>query len=188
MGVLGGAQLRMGNQYISDLWHTINGVVCPACKSGTLVCKRDAENAVVSTDEGKEKKEILYPWVCTKCDFALLEIANTRTAKQTVRELLRKDAIEQLGEMEVKARRRRAHHFIVRSRIFFVFGFGALGYCLYEFATGGSLLFAAYLLSFGTASTMVGLKSSYRAWQVETGTIFVEGSFVNWLKHERWFR
>src|SRR5690606_22180346 len=86
VGVLGGTQLRIGNEYIRDLWHTINGVVCPSCKSGTLLCKKDSEHALASTKDGKQKKEVLYPWACTNCDFVLLEVANTRIAKQTVHE------------------------------------------------------------------------------------------------------
>lgn len=188
MHAFGISQLLIGNRHIGDLWHSINGVVCPSCKSGTLLCKNDAQNAVDSTSENQQKKEVLYPWVCTNCDFALLGIANTRAIKNTVRELLRKNAVEQLGEMEVKARDQRARYFIVRSRILFIFGFGSWAYCLYQFAKGGDLLTSAYFLSFGLASVIVGLKSSYRAWQVQTGTIFVEGAFVNWLKHERWFK
>lgn len=188
MHTFGVSQLLIGNRQISDLWHSINGVVCPACKSGTLLCKKDAPNSADQPLEGQQKKEVLYPWMCTNCDFALLGIANTRVIKNTVRELLRKDAVEQLGEMEIKVREQRARYFIIRSRVFFLFGFGSWAYCFYQFSNGGSLLFSAYFLSFGMASVILGLKASYRAWQVETGTIFVEGAFVNWLKHERWFR
>lgn len=188
VGVLGVNQLRLGNEHLRDLWHSFRGVVCPSCKSGTLLCKKDTEESSDNPSKKDQKKCVLYPWACTNCDFMLLEAANIRVVKQAVRELLKKEAIAHLGQMEVNARRQRARHFIIRSRVFFLLGLAPLTFFFYELAKGGSFLFSAYLLSFGVTSTIVALKASYRAWQVETGTVFIEGTFLNWLKHERWFR
>ncbi|OAD16422.1 hypothetical protein [Achromobacter insolitus] len=182
LGVLGVSQLRLGNRVIRDLWSSLRSVVCPQCKRGILECMKDE---VVSSERDSV---VRHPWVCTGCGFALLEVADTRVVQETVRSMRNQEAIETLGELEFAERRRRARHFAVQARVFFLLGFAAFGWFLYQVAIGAGWIYSANLASLGLACTVVGLKASYRSWQVETGTVFVEGAFLHFLRHERWLR
>lgn len=182
LGALGFSQLRLGNRVIMDLWRSLRAVTCPQCKHGILVCQKDERVA------GEEGAAVQHPWLCTSCDFALLEVADIKKVRETVRSIRNKESIEQFGELEFAARQKRARQYATQSRIFFAFATVAFGWFLYNFASGAGLLYSLNLASLGLACAAVALKASYRSWQVETGTLFVEGSFFHFLKHERWLR
>ncbi|AOL20345.1 MULTISPECIES: hypothetical protein [Xanthomonas] len=59
---------------------------------------------------------------------------------------------------------------------------------LYMIANQAPLMVAVNWLAFAVLAGVFGLKRSYRAWQVETGTLFQQGAFRHFVNHERWFR
>ncbi|MBE0315565.1 hypothetical protein [Xanthomonas citri] len=59
---------------------------------------------------------------------------------------------------------------------------------LYMVASQTPLMAALNWLAFALLAGVFGLKRSYRAWQVETGTLFQQGAFRRFVSHERWFR
>ncbi len=180
--VVGYPLLVSNNQYIRDLWRSLRGIQCPQCRRGILLCRKD-ESVPAEQGDG-----VLHPWMCTNCDFALLESANSKKVRAAVQDLLHKDAIEAFGEMEFQARQKYARRYAIQSRVFFTLSAGLFSYFLYNFASGAGILFSINLASAGMACAAVGLKASYRSWQLDTGTVFVEGSFFHFLKHERWLR
>jgi len=182
MAVFGFSQLRLGNRMLRDLWASLRSVTCPQCKRGALICQQE-ERIACESDSA-----VRHPWICTNCDFALLEVADFRTVRDTVRAIRNQGTIELLGEMEFSARQKRSRQYAIQSRVFFVLAFAAFGWFLYNFALGAGLIYSANLGSLGLACAAVALKASYRSWQVETGTLFVESAFLHFLKHERWFR
>ncbi len=182
LGALGFSQLRLGNRVILDLWRSWRGVTCPQCKRGILICQKDE---LVTGEDGSQ---VQHPWLCSSCDFALLEVANITKVRDTVRSIRNQEAIEFFGELEFSARQKRARQYALQSRIFFVLATLAFGWFLYNFARGAGLIYSLNLASLGLACSAVAIKASYRSWQVETGTLFVEGSFFHFIKHERWLR
>ncbi|ANN80898.1 hypothetical protein [Bordetella flabilis] len=182
LGVLGLSQLRLGNRLIRDLWASLRNVTCPQCKHGVLI-RHSHER-----DSAADVSDVRYPWACTHCDFLLLEVADKQAVRDTVRSMRNQEAVEALGDLEFSARQKRVRQYAIHSRIFFVLSVAAFGGFLYRLATGASLVYAANLASLGLACGAVALKASYRAWQVETGTLFVEGAFLRFLRNERWFR
>ena len=182
LGVLGYRVLKSNNQYIRDLWRSVRGISCPECRRGILLCRKDES---VPDDKGSG---VLHPWMCTNCDFALLESADTKKVRATVRAMLNQEAIEAFGEMEFAVRQKHARRYAIQSRVFFTISAVLFVIFLYNLATGAGFLFSMNLASAGMACAAVGLKASYRSWQLDTSTLFVDGSFLHFLKHERWLR
>lgn len=180
LGVVGYSQLRLGNRVIGDLWRSLRSDTCPQCNHGVLL-RRDDDQATSASD-------VKYPWACSSCDFVLLENADARAVRDTVRSIRQQQTLELLGQAEASSRRKRVRQYAVQSRVFFVLALAALGWFLYQVATGAGLLYSAHLASLAMAAGAVALKASYRAWQVETGTLFQEGAFLRFLRHERWLR
>jgi len=182
LGVLGYSQLRLGNRVIRDLWSSVRSVVCPQCKQGVLV-RSPVDQPTTAND-----RNTLHPWLCTQCDFAILQVADVRELRDSVRTMRNQEAVVLLGEMEFSARQKRMRQYAFQSRLFFAISFAAFGWFLFQVAAGASLVYSANIGSLGLACGAVALKASYRAWQLDTGTLFVEGSFLRFLRYERWFR
>ncbi|WP_323025690.1 hypothetical protein [Castellaniella sp.] len=182
LSVVGYRVLASNHQYIRDLWRSLRGISCPECRRGILVCQKD-ESVPDEKGEGT-----LHPWMCTACDFALLESSSSKKVRTVVRNMLNQETIERFGELEFAARQKRARQYAIHSRVFFTLAAGLFGYFLYNLAIGVGLAFSLNLASAGLACAAVALKASYRSWQVDTGTLFVQGSFFHFLKHERWLR
>lgn len=180
LGVLGYSQLRLGNRVIGDLWRSLRSVTCPQCNHGVLLRQDDGQATSAS--------DVKHPWTCSSCDFALLEGADWRSVRDTVRSIRQHQTLELLGQAETSSRQKRVRQYAMQSRIFFTLSFGTFGWFLYQLATGAGLIYSAHLASLAMAAGAVGLKASYRAWQVETGTLFQEGAFFRFLRNERWLR
>ncbi|MEE5092640.1 hypothetical protein V2H26_22195 [Xanthomonas euvesicatoria] len=59
---------------------------------------------------------------------------------------------------------------------------------LYMVANQAPAMVAVHWLAFAVLTGTFGLKRVYRAWQVETGTLFQPGAFRHFFQNERWFR
>lgn len=74
------------------------------------------------------------------------------------------------------------------SRFWFGCAIACLVGALYMIANQAPFIVAVNWLAFAILAGVFGLKRSYRAWQVETGTLFQQGAFRHFVNHERWFR
>lgn len=72
------------------------------------------------------------------------------------------------------------------------FWWGCAAVCLagalYMIANQTPAMVAVNWLAFAVLAGTFGLKRAYRAWQVETGTLFQPVAFKHFFHNERWFR
>mgnify|MGYP001056113911 CR=1 FL=1 len=185
LSILGVNQLRAGNATITSLWKSVVSPACPECDQGVMLRQGSSADAVteVEPDGGVVT---LYPWRCTKCSFGFLEVDDLKVVREgCIRHRNERVAAEMTTiEAEERAAIARGHR--MQSRAFFGAAAVALIGFLYMLASGASFLLAVNWLSFAFLFWVFALKKSYRAWQVTTGTLFVEGAFWHWLKHEKW--
>ena len=77
----------------------------------------------------------------------------------------------------------------IESRFWFTCASALAAWLIYLIASGAPLGACATSLSFGFSASVLGVTKSYRAWQVETGNIFLPQSlFWHFFKNERWVR
>jgi hypothetical protein len=181
MSVLGINQLKMGNQHIVALWRSLSYPACPECNAGVL--HRHAE--------ATHDNEALYPWVCRNkdCDFSILAPANVTEVRKIALDwsaARTRQRLEFLGDPE-RYKLIRGHS--IESRFWFACASVLAAWLIYLIAAGAPLGACASALSFGFSASVLGVTKSYRAWQVETGNIFLPTSlFWHFMKNERWVR
>jgi len=180
MSMFGINQLRMGQAQINDLYRSLTNPICPECNRGTLKLQRASEE-----QGGSHRDE--HPWVCTRCGQVYLAPADKKQVKQLVAEERNKRAAAEMASMDEAERRALWRSHAIRSRWYFGSGLCLFGGFLYMLASGASLLLSANWLALGFVLFVYGLKASYRAWQVATGTLFQRGAFPLWLWNCKWF-
>ena len=74
----------------------------------------------------------------------------------------------------------------ISSRIFFCAATVIGAHGIYLLASAAPLIIALNWLSVAFAFWVLGMKKSYRSWQVTTGHIFEEGAAKHWFNHEKW--
>jgi hypothetical protein len=179
--LLGINQLKMGNQHISDLWRSLSYPACPECNAGVL--HRHAE--------ATQNSEALYSWECGNqdCDFTILAPYNLTEVRKIAAEwsaARTRQRLEFLGDPE-RYKLIRGHS--IESRFWFACASVLAAWLIYLIAAGAPLGACASALSFCFSATVLGVTKSYRAWQVETGNIFLPQSlFFHFFKNERWVR
>lgn len=154
---------------------------CPECDRGVLTSVNDSE-AVHDQASG----QTLVHWGCADCGFAMLAPLDTGKVRDASARRRSERARAAFGELELRERTLLAQRMRAGSRAFFAASCVVLAGGFYHLASGSAVLVVANWLSVGTMFWVLGMKRSYRAWQVLTGTVFVEGAFWHWLKHEKW--
>ena len=181
LSILGINQLKMGNQHISDLWRSLSYPACTECNAGVL--HRHAE--------ATQNSDALYPWECLNkdCDFTILAPADVNEVRKIAAEwsaARTRQRLEFLGDPE-RYKLIRGHS--IESRFWFTCASALAAWLIYLIASGAPLGACATSLSFGFSASVLGVTKSYRAWQVETGNIFLPQSlFWHFFKNERWVR
>lgn len=183
---LGWNRLVMGNRLIADLWRTVWNPACPKCDKGVLSPHATEENLTVATSEEDGGRLKLYPWTCSHCEFAFLEEADITKARAVTARFRAERVKEFLAAAPSEEREAYARHHRLHSRAYFAaMALGSLGF-FYMVASGASWLVSLNWLCATVAFWTMAMKKSYRSWQVQTGTVFVDGAFWLWLKHEKW--
>lgn len=179
--LLGITQLKMGNQHISDLWRSLSYPACPECNAGVL--HRHAE--------ATQNSEALYTWACRNkdCDFTILAPANVNEVRKIAAEWSAARTRQRLAFLGDPERYKLIRGHSIESRFWFTCAVALAAWLIYLIASGAPLGACATSLSFGFSASVLGVTKSYRAWQVETGNIFLPQSlFWHFFKNERWVR
>ena len=179
LAILGWGHLKQGAQHISDLWRSINAPTCPECQQGSLHGRTDT----TSNDKA------LHPWECSNadCQFATLapdllaarEIAHARFVERTK---------QQLAFLNDQMRIQLVRGHTWKSRFFWACATVLSVGSIYTLGSGAEMRTTMAWIGWSVASALWGLRWSYRAWQVETGTLYVTGSYVRFVLNGSWLR
>ena len=179
LSMLGWRQLQAGNGYIRDLWRTLRNPRCPECWRGVMHVPADAQ----------PDDKALYPWTCSaKCGFgvfapndadALRPIVEARAAQRGKQRLAFLGDSEQAKLIRSHMRKSRAY-WVVVALVFVMFA--------WQLAIGAPLMVVLSVLSMCLPFSIHAIRWSYRAWQVETGTLFEPGAFQRYVRSMQWLR
>jgi len=184
LSILGINQLKSGNQHLLALWRSLSNPVCPSCDKGVMVI--DEEQGQVVDQSSNSQVHLLHTWVCNNCGWGCLEVNDPRKVNQGCILYRNERAKASMTELQFAEREEISRGHRLQSRAFFIAAsIGAVGF-IYMIATGASFMLAINWIAIAFAFWVFALKKSYRAWQVTTGNLFVEGAFWFWLKHEKW--
>ncbi|EOZ1557807.1 hypothetical protein ACQK1D_003686 [Escherichia coli] len=179
LSILGWRQLRANNGYIRDLWRTLRHPQCPECGRGVMHLPANAQ-----PDE-----KALYPWECSaKCGFGVLapqDPAEIRHIVQARSETRGKQRLAFLGDPE---RDKLIASHLRKSRAYWAFGAFAFLMAVWQLAAGAPLMVVLSALSLCLPFSILAIRWSYRAWQVRSGTLFVEGAFGRYVRDMLWVR
>lgn len=182
-------QLKIGNSVIKSLWQSINSPVCPHCDKGILEESDsiDIEKLFIDTnDKIQHHNPHLKKYYCTKCDFSLINSNNELTLQiMSYRKIRFQKEITESGRG--KERNTLIQQHTHSSRILFFVSLSCFFGFLYLIVSGSSIIIAANWFCIAATLSILAMKKSYRAWQVETGNIFIKGAFIHWLTYGRWF-
>ncbi|EIZ1065157.1 hypothetical protein MOR08_004456 [Salmonella enterica] len=179
LSILGWGQLKRNHGFIRDLWHTLRNPQCPECGRGVMHLPANAQ-----PDE-----KALYPWECSaKCGFGVLapqDPAEIRHIVQARSETRGKQRLAFLGDPE---RDKLIASHLRKSRAYWAFGAFAFLMAVWQLAAGAPLMVVLSALSLCLPFSILAIRWSYRAWQVRSGTLFVEGAFGRYVRDMLWVR
>jgi hypothetical protein len=180
--VVGIFQLKTGNQIIKQLWQSLYYPKCPECLKGILFPENHFDEQFLN----KLKNDDPCQFHCSHCNFILNSTKkniNFDTYKLRVTKninILNDPLIQKQKEFSIKSHK-------YTSRIFYTTSFISIAYGMFQIAFGGSLLHIINIMAISLPFFIAGLVRSYRAWQIKSNTLYVKGSFLHWLKYEKWF-
>lgn len=179
LSILGWRQLKANNGYIRDLWRTLRNPQCPECGRGVMHLPADAQ-----PDE-----KALYPWECSaKCGFGVLapqDPAEIRHIVQARSETRGKQRLAFLGDPE---RDKLITSHLRKSRAYWVVVALVFLMAAWQLAIGAPMMVVLSVLSMCLPFSIHAIRWSYRAWQVRSGTLFVEGAFGRYVRDMLWIR
>lgn len=180
LSILGVNHLKMGNEQIRDLYRSLNAPACPECQRGGLHRHADEE----------KDGDTLYAWQCSNkdCDFSILGPADVNAVRQIATARSAERGRQRLAFLDDPERGRLIRAHLRSSRFLWACAAVLIAGFIYMLASGASVMLSLNWLAFGIMTSVFALKRSYRAWQVETGTIFVEGAFFRFVQHGKWVR
>ena len=177
--ILGWRQLRANNDYIRDLWRTLRHPQCPECGRGVMHLPANAQ-----PDE-----KALYPWECSaKCGFGVLapqDPAEIRHIVQARSETRGKQRLAFLGDPE---RDKLITSHLRKSRAYWVVVALVFLMAAWQLAIGAPMMVVLSVLCMCLPFSIHAIRWSYRAWQVRSGTLFVEGAFGRYVRDMLWVR
>lgn len=181
LGVLGYKQIKQGNKVMGNLIHQLANPTCPECNRGVMVLDEDADGIL------QENGEPLYPWHCNACEYFLFAPVDNKQTKNMVGQVRAENTLKTIGsiddeELELYAKTQR-----MTSRVFFLcsvltmFGF----FYMVAFSDASFLICLNYL-AIAIALWTFGMVRSYRHWQLMNRKLFIKGTFLQWVKTEKW--
>ncbi|WP_083671742.1 hypothetical protein [Pseudomonas frederiksbergensis] len=175
--IFGWRSIVSNHQHLTDMMDTLRNPHCPMCEKGVMFVHKDAE-----PDENA-----LYPWTCSGgCGFGVFTQKNQKAINEVLLPLITKKGRAQLNGMSEEEQTGLIKSHTRQSRIFWVFAALCPLIALYSFATGSVGLTCISILSMTLPFSILAIKWSYRAWQVRTGTLYVEGAFKQFVKRGLW--
>ena len=179
LSMLGWRQLKANNGYIRDLWRTLRHPQCPECGRGVMHLPADAQ-----PDE-----QALYGWECSaKCGFGVLasqDPAEIRHIVQARSETRGKQRLAFLGDPE---RDKLITSHLRKSRAYWVVVALVFLMAAWQLAIGAPMMVVLSVLCMCLPFSVHAIRWSYRAWQVRSGTLFVEGAFGRYVRDMLWVR
>lgn len=177
LSIFGWRNISSSHQHLKDLVNTIRNPHCPMCDKGVMFVHKDAE-----PDENA-----LYPWTCSGgCGFVVFTLRGQDSINQVLRPLVTKKGRAQLNGMSEEEQASLIKSHTRQSRMFWVFAVFCPLIALYSFVTGSVVLTCISILSMTLPFSVLAIKWSYRAWQVRTGTLYIEGAFKQFVKRGLW--
>ena len=171
--LIGARQLKSANDYIGDLYKTLKNPICPECNKSALIIKE--RNNV---DEG------LCFWSCVNCSFYIVAEINEKKLQQELNKIRiskYNNNIKESDLLKIKNNHKRI------SRIMYIFSIIPLLGSFYMIANESPILIALDWWCVFFVIYLYAMKRSYRYWQINTGNLFITGSFFKWFKEEKWF-
>lgn len=142
---------------------------CPECEDGQLYY-------------GKGK------WHCTKCPFRLKAPEDIDLLREKANEIRHEKGQKRLADMPNQERDALVRGHKNKSRCSYAIGFICICVAAIGFAQGQGGQIVLQWLSVGAMLCVFGFKWAYRSWQIESGIVFVQGSFLRFLRNENWLR
>ncbi|WP_095162358.1 hypothetical protein [Pseudomonas sp. Irchel 3F5] len=177
LSIFGWRNISSNHQHLKDLVNTMRNPHCPMCDKGVMFVHKDAE-----PDENA-----LYPWTCSDgCGFGVFTQRDQDSINKVLFPLITKKGRAQLNGMSEEEQTGLIKSHTRQSRMFWVFAALCPLIALYSLATGSVALTCISILSMTLPFSILAIKWSYRAWQVRTGTLYVEGAFKQFVKRGLW--
>lgn len=179
LSILGWRQLRSNSSYIRDLWRTLRYPRCPECQRGVMHLPADAE----------PDDKALYPWTCSAgCGFGVLAPENPAEIRRIVEARNEVRGKQRLAFLDDPERGKLIRSHLRKSRGYWVMVALVFGLALWQIAAGAPFMVALSVLTLCLPFSVHAVRWSYRAWQVETGTLFEPGAFQRYVCSMRWVR
>lgn len=177
LSIFGWRNISSNHQHLKDLMNTIRNPHCPMCDKGVMFVHKDAD-----PDENA-----LYPWTCSGgCGFGVLTQRDQDSINKVLLPLITKKGRAQLNGMSEEEQAGLIKSHARQSRLFWVLAMLCPLIALYSFVTGSVVLTCISILSMTLPFSVLAIKWSYRAWQVRTGTLYVEGAFKQFVTRGLW--
>jgi hypothetical protein len=180
-----GWQLNKGLfEWNRSMWTRTINPKCPDCDAGVLMAQRETP-AILDQIEGGDSRP-LQAWSCNHCGFGML----APEGRDGIREVANRHRLARarmaFGDLSLAEREAFGRQHRISSRIFFSAATVIGAHGIYLLASAAPLMMALNWLSVAFVFWVLGMKKSYRSWQVTTGHIFQEGAARHWFGHEKW--
>ena len=183
LGVLGIHQLRRGNKAMQQMVQSISNPSCPNCEKGVLILDKDAEGFINNDDS-----EAYYPWICSQCEYKIFAPVNIQKAKEIVKKQKTSFVTEKIQTISDSELEEYSKTHKISSRIFFSFSILTfLGFFYMLSFSNAKIMTCMNYLFISIAFGIYGLVRSYRYWQLTNKKLYIDNSFKNWIKNEKWF-
>jgi hypothetical protein len=171
--------------WLRSLWARAVQPACPQCEAGVMKRARSRETVVFPSQSPPSAS--VSGWVCTSCGFEV--VASSRRALSSDMARYRQErALSVFQALSGLSR----HHLIRRhqrgARILFAVAALTFVWFVHIVVSGVPMRIALTWGAFSVMFAILGLKRSYRAWQVDSGRLFEPGAFTHWFRHEKWLR
>lgn len=187
LSILGWRTFTENNKYIVSSIKALNAPTCPECLRGGMHCSTPEFD--IQQEDGTSLKT-LYPWHCSNraCGYELFAPKDAKSAQEVITRQMYVKGQERLADVDEDQLAKFKSQHKLKSRFFWCLGIVLLSLFIYRVASGARIDMCIGVLVIGLLSSLQALKSSYRAWQLETGTLFVEGAFKRFVINENWIR
>jgi hypothetical protein len=169
--VVGVDAIKSGGALVKRFGTDITSTPCPKCLHGRL------SRVEVTLDSTVEVVR-----ACGACDY--FEPLSGPGEQELA--LLQADARRRLSELQPSDLEQIQRGHRRSARVFFVMALGMVLYALYTLLWTDRAGLLLPLGGFGVLFLAQGLKSSFRHWQIESGTLFQPGAFKRWVRQGQW--
>jgi hypothetical protein len=186
LSVFGIHHLMQGHRQMTAMWKTLANPICPSCDGGVLLKQDNPDDEDSTLEQTVQGHNQLCTWSCHQCGYTLLAPTQIDQAKSIAANMQQKRLAAELGEVGVEEREKLANKHCISSRIFYTCSIIVFVGFLYFIMSGKSIMLSVNWLAIAVMLWIFAMKRSYRAWQVISGRIFEKGTFLYWVKNEKW--